>query len=206
MKRFALALILVISGPALASAQQEFWAWFESVADRLDPDSPDPIMVEDMGYWLGRVSADLSFELGKRGRERVLTLSADGRQALVPLVDKFVGEAPQIRGWKLVSLRPREKTLRSVMVGGITLDPGRLHFDLYDDGPRFGVVLYVPEFHHESVQYYRRAAMRLMSMSIGEREVASWIGFVDFDRQGVRDIQFSRPFAEFRDAFERLDK
>ena len=206
MKRFALALLLVISGPVLAGAQQDFWSWFESVAERLDPLSPDPVVVEDMGYWLGKVSPDLSFELDQRGRKRVLTLSADGRQSLVPLVDKVVGEAPQIRGWKFVSLRQREKALRPVTVGSITLDPGRLHFDLYDDGPRFGVVLYLPEFDHGHVDDYRRAAMRLMSMSIGERDVASWIGFVDFDRQGVRDIQFSRPFAEFRDVFERLRK
>ena len=206
MKRFALVLLLVVNGPVLAGAQQEFWGWFESVAGSLDADSPDPVIVEDMGYWLGRISADLSFELDKRGRKQVLTLSADGRQALVPLVDKLVGEAPQIRGWKLVSLRPREKALRPVTVGSITLDPGRLHFDLYDDGPRFGVVFYLPEFDHRSVDDYRRAAMRLMSMSIGERDVASWIGFVDFDRQGVRDMQFSRPFAEFRDVFKRLGK
>ena len=45
------------------------------------------IVAEDMGYWLGRISPELSYELSKSGRKRVLTLSADGKEALVPLVE-----------------------------------------------------------------------------------------------------------------------
>lgn len=207
MKRFTLALLLLgISGHVLADRQQQFRVWFESVAECLDPDSPDPIVVEDVSCWPGRVSADLSFGLVKRGSRRVLALSADGRQSLVPLVDKVVSEAPQVRGWKFVSLRQREKVLHPGKVGDITLDRGRLRVDLYDDGSRFGVVFYLPAFDHDRVHDYRRAAVRLMSMGIDEREVFSWIGFVDFDRQSVSEMQFSRPFAEFREVFQRLGK
>jgi hypothetical protein len=45
-----------------------------------------------------------------------------------------------------------------------------------------------------------------MSISIGERDVAGWIGFVDFDRHGVRDAEFSRPFADFETVFDGLRK
>lgn len=207
MKRFVVTLLLGLALlPAFADEQQEFWSWFESVESRMDPDSPDPIVVEDMDYWLGRISPDLSFELGKSGRKHTLTISADGRAALVPLVDKMVGDAPKIRGWRFVSLRQKQKHLRPVTVGGTTLDPDNLFFDLYDDGPRFGVAFYLPEFVQAQVDDYRLAAMRLMSMSVGERNVASWIGFVDFDRHGVRDIAFSRPFAEFETVFDGLRK
>lgn len=207
MKRFVTTLLLGLAFlPAVADEQQAFWSWFETVESRMQPDPPDPVVVEDMGYWLGRISPDLSFELGHSGRKRTLTLSADGRAALVPLVDKLVEDAPKIRGWKFVSLRQKQKRLRPVTVGEITLDPDNLYFDLYDDGPRFGVAFYLPEFVHTRVDDYRLAAMRLMSMSVGERNVASWIGFVDFDRHGVRDMAFSRPFVEFETVFDGLRK
>lgn len=207
MKRLAIACLMLVALQAThADTRQEFWSWFESVEGRLDPASPDPIVAEDMGYWLGRISPELSYELSKSGRKRVLTLSADGKEALVPLVDDIVSKAPRVKGWKFVSLRRQQKTLRPVSAGEATLDPENLFFDLYDDGAKFGIVFYLPEFVHERLDDYRLAAMRLMSMSIGERDVAGWIGFVDFDRHGVRDTEFSQPFADFETVFDGLRK
>ncbi len=206
MRRLLLIVALLASPPVIGDERAEFWAWFESAADRIDVRSPGPIVEEDMAYWLRRISPDLSYEFQGSGRKSVLTLSADGREALVPLVDSMVSQAPKVRGWKFVSLRQKVKEPRPVTVGGITLDPGTLFFDLYDDGPKFGVVFYLPEFVHDEIDDYRLAAMRLMSMSVGERDVASWIGFVDFDRHGVRDTEFSRPFADFETVFDGLRK
>ena len=207
MKRLGIACLTLLAFQAVhADTRREFWNWFESVEGSLDPASPDPTLIEDMGYWLGRISPELSYELSRSGRKRILTLSADGKEALVPLVDDIVSKAPGVKGWKFVSLRRQQKTLRPVSSGEAMLDPENLFFDLYDDGAKFGVVFYLPEFVHDRVDDYRLAAMRLMCMSIGERDVAGWIGFVDFDRYGVRDTEFSRPFSDFEAVFDGLRK
>lgn len=200
-----LLLFLAWHGQA-AGPEAEFWEWFAANAQRL-ASSPDAAETGDeMSYWLGRIEPGLSCQIVGGGRKTVLVLSADGSMGLFPVVDRLIGQAPRIKGWKVQSLRKRQDRLTPVTVGGVTLDPARVNFDLYEDGFRYGVVLYVPQPVDDHMDDYRTAARRLMSQSIGEREVGAWIGFVDVDRYGVRDMQFSQPFSRFREVFEGLPK
>lgn len=192
------------AGQAEAGPVAEFWNWFEGEAARLRATGDDEDNREAMAYWLGRIRPGLSYEILPDGRKTELVLSADGQISLFGTVAAVVRAAPKIRGWKVTALRPRMRELSVVRVGDIEIDPRTTWFDLYQDGPRLGVVFYVPGYRPERIEDYRRAARILMCQAVGERNVGNEVGFVDLDNQDVRDAQFSRPFADFRTVFNGL--
>lgn len=191
---------------AAGDAIGDFWDWFERDAPRIRTAMDDAETRESMAYWLDRIASGLSYELREKGRKRQLIVSADGQMARFVTVENIVGAAPRIKGWKFTALRPAEKRVAPVVVGSVRLDPDRTYFDLYQDTGRLGVVLYLPEFDGQHVDSYRTAARRLLCQVLGERKVGQEIGFIDFDNQQVRDMQFSRPFSEFREVFDALLK
>ncbi len=210
--RLCLLGLILLAGPAsdLRAGQAEalpvaeFWSWFEVEAARLRETGDDEDNREAMAYWLGRIRPGLSYEILPDGRKAELVLSADGQISLFGTVTAVARAAPKIRGWKVTALRPRVREPSVVRIGDIEIDPHTTWFDLYQDGPRLGVVFYVPGYQPERVEDYRRAARILMCQAVGERNVGNEVGFVDLDNQDVRDAQFSRPFADFRTVFDGL--
>lgn len=198
--------VALAAGGVHASAVDDFWYWFEyEHAVLADPERAAEGQ-EALSYWLGRIDRGLSFELDTSKRRKRLVISADGNVQLFRRVELMVEQAPKVRGWKLVAFRQKTRRLTAVQVDPVVIDPETLFFDLYRDGARIGVVFYLPEFLPEHQESYRLAAMRLLCQAVGEWDVGMEIGFVDFDNQQVRDMQFSRPFAEFRRAFAELRK
>lgn len=183
-----------------------FWSWFEAAAPRIYKNGDDKTNREDMTYWLGRIRDGMSYEIIRDGRKAELIISADGQIGLFAAVDAVVNDAPKIRRWKIRALRPRAGRLAPVTVDGATIDPATAFFDLYQDAGRLGVVFYLPEYEAARIEAYRTAARRLMCQAVGERQVGNNVGFVDLDTQEVRDAQFSRPFAEFREVFDALSR
>ncbi len=199
-------LTLLLPGLARADAVGDFWHWFEyEHAALLDP-ATRADREEALAYWLGRIDPSLSYVLETDKRRKRLTISADGDANHFRRVELMVEAAPKVKGWKFVALRRKTRSLSPVTVDDVTVDPGTAHFDLYRDLGRIGVVLYLPEYDQARKPAYRLAAMRLMSQAVGEWDVGTEIGFVDFDNQQVRDMQFSRPFGEFEKVFSRMRK
>jgi hypothetical protein len=199
-------LLWLFAGPVRADGVDDFWYWFEHEHEALLAAETRADREEALGYWLGRIDPGLSYALDTSGRRKVLTLSADGDVNLFRRVELMVEAAPKVKGWKYVAFRQKARKLTPVAVDPVVLDPATTHFDLYRDTGKIGVVLYIPAFDPDQKEAYRVAAMRLMSQAVGEWDVGIEIGFVDFDNQQVRDMQFSRPFAEFAGVFRKLRK
>ena len=199
-----LVLLCLLGGPVGADGVDDFWYWFEHEHGTLLAPETRADREEALAYWLGRIDPGLSYVLDTSGRRNVLTLSADGDVNLFRRVELMVEAAPKVKGWKYVAFRQKTRELTPVAVDPVVLDPATTHFDLYRDTGKIGVVLYIPDFDPDLKEAYRVAAMRLMSQAVGEWDVGTEIGFVDFDNQQVRDMQFSRPFAEFASVFRKL--
>lgn len=210
--RLCLLVLVMLAGSAVdLRAEQadddpiaEFWGWFQGEAERLRETGDDEDNREAMAYWLGRIRPGLSYEVLPDGRKSELVLSADGQIGLFATVAALAQAAPKIRGWKVTALRPRMRRPSVVRIGDVEIDPATTWFDLYQDGPRLGVVFYLPSYQADRIEDYRRAARVLMCQAVGERNVGNEVGFVDLDSQDVRDAQFSRPFADFRTVFNGL--
>lgn len=197
---------MLAAGAARADAVDDFWEWFAYEHEALVAPATRVDRHEALAYWLGRIEPALSYDLDEGGRRKTLTVSADGDVNLFRTAELMIDRAPKVKGWKFVALRQKQRTLEAVTVGPVTLDPATTFFDLYEDSSKIGVVFYLPEFDPDNMAAYRIAAMRLMSQSIGEWDVGLNIGFVDFDNQQVRDMQFSRPFEDFKTVFAKLRK
>ena len=202
----ALVFLGLFVGPVRADAVDDFWHWFEYEHEALLAPATRADREEALAYWLGRIDPGLSYVLDTSGRRNILTLSADGDVNLFRRVELLVEAAPKVKGWKIVAFRQKTRELAPVAVESVVLDPATTHFDLYRDAGKIGVVLYLPAFDPGRQEAYRVAAMRLMSQAVGEWDVGTEIGFVDFDSQQVRDMQFSRPFTEFAGVFRKLRK
>ena len=199
-----LALLCLLGTPVCADGVDDLWYWFEHEHEALLAPETRADREEALAYWLDRIDPGLSYVLDTSGRRNVLTLSADGDVNLFRRVELMVEAAPKVKGWKYVAFRQKTRELTPVAVEPVVLDPATTHFDLYRDTGKIGVVLYIPDFDPDLKEAYRVAAMRLMSQAVGEWDVGTEIGFVDFDNQQVRDMQFSRPFAEFAGVFRKL--
>lgn len=199
-----IALLMVAAGPAAADPVTDLWYWFEHEHEALVAPATRADREVALAYWLGRVHPGLSYVLEIGQRRHSLIISADGDSGLFRRVELMVDAAPKVRGWKFRAFRPAARRLGPETVGDVTLDPATTHFDLYRDAGRIGVVLYVPGYAASDREAYRVAGMRLMSQAVGEWDVGMEIGFVDFDNQQVRDMQFSRPFSEFEKVFKKL--
>ena len=201
-----LTLLGLFAGPVGADGVDDFWYWFEFEHETLVAPETRADGEQALAYWLGRIDPGLSYALDTSGRRKTLTLSADGDVNLFRRVELMVEAGPKVKGWKYVAFRQKTRKLTPVAVDPVVLDPATTHFDLYRDTGKIGVVLYLPEFDPDQKDAYRLAAMRLMSQAVGEWDVGTEIGFVDFDNQQVRDMQFSRPFADFAEVFRKLRK
>lgn len=206
--RSVLGLVAACLAASAVSATEidEFWGWFAHAEQGLRQPEWSTDDREAMEYWLGRIEPDLSHERSESGRKQVLVFSSDGNPGLFRTVERLVSESPRIRGWKFLALRRQQKSLQPVTVGSVELDPADVFFDLYRDGARIGVVFYLEDYAPDQIETYRTAARRLMCQAIGERNVGVEVGFVDIDRQTVRDMQFSRPLSDFKEAFDQVQK
>jgi hypothetical protein len=208
--RRALAILLLALAPHPGDAPRAdeaiagFWDWFGHEHEALLAPETAADRREALAYWLSRVDPGLSYVLETTGRRNTLIVSADGNFGLFRTARGLVESAPRVKGWKFVALRPRRKTLTPERVDAVVLDPATTHFDLYRDGGRVGVVFYLPDYDPDRQSAYRLAAMRLMCQAVGEWQVGTDVGFIDFDSQQVRDMQFSRPFSEFAGVFGKL--
>ena len=202
----SLFFLFLFVSPVRADAVDDFWYWFEHEHEALLAPETRADGEDALAYWLGRIDPGLSYALDTGGRRKILTLSADGDIKLFRRVELMVEAAPKVKGWKIVAFRQKTRELAPVAVESVVLDPATTHFDLYRDAGKIGVVLYLPAFDPGRQEAYRVAAMRLMSQAVGEWDVGTEIGFVDFDSQQVRDMQFSRPFTEFAGVFRKLRK
>lgn len=200
----AALLMTLVQGARADEAVTNLWNWFEREHEALIEPVTAPDRGDALAYWLGRVDPGLSYVLDTEGRRNVLTISADGELGLFKTAQRVVEAAPKVRGWKFVALRQKRRQLTPERVDPIVLDPATTYFDLYRDGARVGVVFYLPAYDPDQLPAYRLAAMRLMCQAVGEWAVGTDIGFVDFDGQQVRDMEFSRPFEDFAGVFKKL--
>ena len=132
MKRALLctiALLPIAGCPADGDPAAEFWDWFQQDAGRLSWATASDERAQDIHRHLVAVDPGLVFELeGDPGSARTLVISANGKAALVPVVERVVAGAPSVQGWSIVALRPRLGTNLGVSYRGFEIAPDEFWF------------------------------------------------------------------------------
>ena len=203
-----------VETPAADSPFDGFWQWFAGAEARLraahDGRDSEPLdlqeAVAEISDRLRRVHPELCFEFG-RADDGVyeLILSAGGIRSLFPAVSALMQAAPQVPGWRVIAFRPRKDSDYRVCLGGLTLEAEALWYRLSPAEDHADLELHIEGLTTESLEILGSAAFLMLDAALGEYDVATRIGAIDFEplpddpaAEGLKPITELR--AEF-DAF-----
>jgi hypothetical protein len=203
-----LSCAIMIAMPSLLASQPSkyaaFWQWFAAHDARLHAvrSSTDPLL-DSLRAALGHVHADLTFELGPAAARRELVLSADGIRVAFPEVEALAAAAPVLSTWRVIKFRPRRTPLNSLRLDGTEFSPARTRFVLVKDEPgKVGIILFVEHYTKARHDYFANAGFLLLDEALGEYDMETKVGAVDFLDATSRYFTQSRPLTELPSAFD----
>jgi hypothetical protein len=114
-----------------------FWKWFIDNKGKLESDSYDPTILEQLDKTIS--DWDLNWEIGPgQSKENSLTISPKGDSALLTLSEQIVGKAPTLDKWQFYSTKqPKENWhLLELNQGNISVNASEWEYVLlkYKDG------------------------------------------------------------------------
>ena len=198
------SLLLSYSAHAQQPKYAAFWRWFDAHSARLlaMQSSSDPIL-DSLSRALAKVDAGLTFEIGPPAPMREFVISADGVQSVFPGVEALAGAAPVLSHWRVTKFRPRRLTLNVLKLNGTSFDPARIHFLLTKDDPgKVGIVLFFDHYAASQHDMYARAGFLLLDEALGEYDMETRVGAIDFVGADSPHFSQSRPLGELARAFD----
>lgn len=177
-----LGIFLIVSNAMADAKEAEFWKWFEANGQILYEFEVDQERIFDqLQAELQKVHPNLTFEFGppQDGGWREFVISADGIREAFPAVESLFSRAPQLDQWKFVKFRPR-RTPMPVCFGSRCVKPEDVHFQLFRDGDKIGIMLFIDGYLQQDRDFFAQAGYLLLDESLGEFTVETEVGFIDF--------------------------
>jgi hypothetical protein len=181
--------LVLLSAEAMADEYTEFWSWFvDNQARYFEMDFENIYqrnkLFDELSSHLIEIDENLTFEFGKLPEGKMdFVISAGGIEATFPKVIKLADKAPTIRNWKITAFRQPKDFNTTIEIAGIKVDPKETLVQLYRDGEKIGVVLYMPEFKETPHQLYEQLGFLLLDQALGEYVVGTKVGFIEFKRK-----------------------
>ena len=156
-------------------ATAAFWELFRQrqvgLARAASADEPP---YDELLECLQRVDPGLYLEFGCDSTGCDLIITAEGEQALFPLVRAVVAAAPTIPGWTIHALKPKTGFPSTVHWHGYALDVAAVVFEPLDrnDSEQLDLHLFVPGLDPKDVSDAHNAALRAMDSGLGEQGLA----------------------------------
>ena len=200
--------LLLLLVPTMLHAQQakraEFWRWFAAHSQVLQrTDGGSDAMLDSLGAALARVDRNLTFELGPRGARRDLVLSADGIREAFPEVEALYAAAPPMAQWHVIKFRPRRAALSALTIGGRQFDPAHARFLLMKDEPgKVGILVFLEHYSSADHTLFGHAGFLMLDEALGEYDMETRVGAIDFLGRESPYFARSRPLAELPAAFD----
>lgn len=188
-----------------ASAEENFWQWFEQNSSRLFAFEADrDRLFDELRKALSKVKPGLTFEFGpvKDGR-REFIISADGIRDRFPAVQNLVAAAPSLAQWIVIPFRPPKSLDMIIEYDGQRLGADDVWFKAEDDAGRIGLTLHVRGLTEHNQRSLGGAAFILLDNALGEFAVETRVGFIEW--QGLPDDPAAaglQPFRSIREVFD----
>jgi len=172
---------------AETAADRRFWSWFAAHDDMLfdwtrsagDAERRERIFdqVEDE---LHRVDPQLYFLFGPKRADgkREFIITGEGRQRLVPVVQRLTRAAPSLDRWIIIAFRPRNPQPEGVTYQDIALCACDAFFTANRYGDKLQLSMYIPDglMGRPTTQ---TAAMLLLHDVLGELDMMTYVRGVD---------------------------
>jgi hypothetical protein len=162
----------------------EFWRWFIPNSEwifRFDLNETE--VMETLDSKFKEIHPSLTFDFGpEKDNMRDLIISANGDRDAFPLVKKLVAEAPGLTRWNVVAFRPRKGLSQPAVYQGLTLSASDIYFihEIDLENEKLALSLFIRDF-VEGDERFVTASFLLLDAALGEYDVETKIGFVDFN-------------------------
>jgi hypothetical protein len=196
--------------PEIATKKKEignFWHWFgqhEEELFQLSIESPE------VRRWVDRIQEKLQFidshlgcelSLGSRPK-RDFFLSAGGIEEGFPWVEALHAAAPQFVRWNIVKFKQRKGRAGTIRLAGLTFSDENVFFRIFDDEGKIGIHLFFAEFDPRLFQMFGEVGFTFLDSLLGEFDVATKVGEIDFLALEDGALRELRPLKELSDTFD----
>jgi len=191
------------------SREARFWKWFAANSPRLREFETDQERVfSSLEKELHRVHRGLLFEFGPVDEEtgrRHLAISADGITEVFPAVEKLVAAAPDLPGWRILAFRQRTGTDMRIKFADVELSADDIRF-VAEREPTgtVGLTLFVRGLTEETQAMYMGAVFLLLDSALGEYDVATKIGGIEWVTLPDDPSFGGKPFEQLPDVVDDL--
>lgn len=183
---------------ANASPEATFWVWFQKHSNDIYHFEKNREKVFDqLSAALAKVNNDLTFEFSPvlENGKREFVLSAGGIKASFPAVEALFDAAPDMAQWTVVKFRQRRATLNDISFGKVTVKAQDVYYNLYPHNGKLGVVLFFDDYSEEQHSTYGNLGYLFLDESLGEYDVETKLGFIEFHNKSSRYFEGARPLA-----------
>lgn len=160
----------------------EFWRFFqEHEAELASASTADHPVYDLILEQLQKVDRGLYFEFCTNAPKKELIISADGEQALFPVVDCVVRNAPDIEGWLIFALKPQLGFPVNATWEGFSVKIADVVFEPLErtGSDELGIRMFVVGLRPEDVDKAHNALLRVIDHGLGERAFAESVHFTE---------------------------
>ena len=175
-------MIFSLFGVNAKTPEKKFWVWFKNNQEILFAFEKDRENIfNKLAGQMHKIDENLTFEFGPITNKgtREFVISADGIIKSFPAVEKLFDAAPKLDKWKFIKFRPR-RTLMSIEMYGLKINPDNVKCQLFKDKAKVGVMMFFEDYTPEQNNSYARIGYLLLDEAVGEYDVETKVGFIDF--------------------------
>lgn len=206
MPRALLILLPFLCGCVHASAQDEFWTWFQTNESRIFAfESDREAVFHGLAAKMQAVNPDLTFEFGpvRPDGRREFVISAGGIQSAFPAVESLYAKAPALKRWIWIKFRPRRLPISDVAFDGRTVRSADVRYLMAKDGNKVGITLFLDGYNEGEKSTFGQIGYLLLDEALGEYAVETQVGFIEFEPQTSTYFSQSKPIEELPVQFDK---
>lgn len=198
-------MVLSVLGCKQKTEEEKFWKWFkknETMLFEFNDSNRDKVF-DKLANEMKKVHPDLTFEFSPvfESGKREFVISADGIKEAFPKVESLFKSAPKLNKWIWVKFRPRHKPM-AIKIGEKQTDPADVKCQLFKDGDKVGIMLFFKDYSEKEKTFYRQIGYLLLDQALGEYDVETKVGFIEFTSTDSKSHENSFEFSELT---ERVD-
>ncbi len=205
--------IFTFSSAQGGGPEEKFWKWFQKNEEQIFKFRNDQeVIFNQLSHEMETVNPDLTFELGplEESGKREFTISAGGIKSAFPFVESLFESAPNLNRWVLIKYRQRISPLLDLEFGGKSIAAKDVHFKMYKDGEKVGIVLFLDGYTDEEQDIYGNLGYLFLDEALGEYDTEMKVGFIEFHGRDSEHFTGASPLSDlaeyFDDYFKNSDK
>lgn len=190
------------------SKEEKFWNWFEKNQETYYSEIENleirEQIFDELTKNLKKVNEDLVYEFSPihENNVREFTISAEGMKELFPIVEKLIEKAPKLKNWKFNTFRQRVPGDDfEIQYGDLKIGYSDIYYRSENDNGKLGIELNIKDYNGNGQT--QNAIYILLDGLIGEYDVTTKIGWIEWLKLDKNEIKNLKPIIELRNEIDK---